>query len=206
MSLTIWDQRGIVISWMCSWAESYRMVDWVFSCSLSGASVNAKDQGWLTPLHRAAASRNEVRPWCQVLYVNPSTVISLEFLISLNSIAQLLKLICILITHHLLSWMSIYMNVSDSHTPHPFYLFSFCLSQKAVGLLLKQDAEVNLRDKFWQTPLHVAAANRATRCAEALIPKLSSLNVADRSGRTALHHAAHSGHVEVRGHRVEGYE
>uniref|UniRef100_A0A8C8IQK4 Ankyrin repeat domain 52 n=1 Tax=Oncorhynchus tshawytscha TaxID=74940 RepID=A0A8C8IQK4_ONCTS len=89
----------------------------------------------------------------------------------------------------------------DSHTPHPFYLFSFCLSQKAVGLLLKQDAEVNLRDKFWQTPLHVAAANRATRCAEALIPKLSSLNVADRSGRTALHHAAHSGHVEVRGHR-----
>lgn len=28
---------------------------------LSGASVNAKDQGWLTPLHRAAASRNEVR-------------------------------------------------------------------------------------------------------------------------------------------------
>lgn len=92
------------------------------------------------------------------------------------------------------------MNVNDSHTPHPFYLFSFRLSQKAVGLLLKQDAEVNLRDKFWQTPLHVAAANRATRCAEALIPKLSSLNVADRFGRTALHHAAHSGHVEVRGH------
>uniref|UniRef100_A0A8C8IX91 Ankyrin repeat domain 52 n=1 Tax=Oncorhynchus tshawytscha TaxID=74940 RepID=A0A8C8IX91_ONCTS len=103
-------------------------------------------------------------------------------------------------------WLTPLLNsiAHDSHTPHPFYLFSFCLSQKAVGLLLKQDAEVNLRDKFWQTPLHVAAANRATRCAEALIPKLSSLNVADRSGRTALHHAAHSGHVEVRGHRVEG--
>lgn len=28
--------------------------------SLPGASVNAKDQGWLTPLHRASASRNEV--------------------------------------------------------------------------------------------------------------------------------------------------
>lgn len=27
---------------------------------LSGASVNVKDQVWLTPLHRAAASRNEV--------------------------------------------------------------------------------------------------------------------------------------------------
>uniref|UniRef100_A0A8C7MD59 Ankyrin repeat domain 52 n=1 Tax=Oncorhynchus kisutch TaxID=8019 RepID=A0A8C7MD59_ONCKI len=82
-------------------------------------------------------------------------------------------------------------------TPYTFYLFSHRPSQKAVGLLLRQDAEVNARDKFWQTPLHVAAANRATRCAEALIPKLSSLNVADRSGRTALHHAAHSGHVEM---------
>lgn len=28
--------------------------------SSPGASVNAKDQGWLTPLHRASASRNEV--------------------------------------------------------------------------------------------------------------------------------------------------
>uniref|UniRef100_A0A8C7GRL0 Ankyrin repeat domain 52 n=1 Tax=Oncorhynchus kisutch TaxID=8019 RepID=A0A8C7GRL0_ONCKI len=82
-------------------------------------------------------------------------------------------------------------------TPYTFYLFSHRPSQKAVGLLLRQDAEVNARDKFWQTPLHVAAANRATRCAEALIPKLSSLNVADRSGRTALHHAAHSGHLQI---------
>lgn len=71
------------------------------------------------------------------------------------------------------------------------------LSQRAVGLLLRQGAEVNARDKYWQTALHVAAANRATRCAEALLPQLSSLNVADRMGRTALHHAAHSGYLEV---------
>ena len=77
------------------------------------------------------------------------------------------------------------------------FLIICLISQKALALLLKQGAEVNARDKFWQTPLHVAAANRATRCAEALIPHLSSLNVADRSGRTALHHAAHSGHLEV---------
>nr|XP_015199568.1 PREDICTED: LOW QUALITY PROTEIN: serine/threonine-protein phosphatase 6 regulatory ankyrin repeat subunit C [Lepisosteus oculatus] len=69
--------------------------------------------------------------------------------------------------------------------------------QKAVSLLLRQGAEINARDKFWQTPLHVAAANRATKCAEALIPLLNSVNVADRTGRTALHHAAHSGHVEM---------
>ena len=31
---------------------------------LTGASVNAKDHVWLTPLHRAAASRNEVGHLC----------------------------------------------------------------------------------------------------------------------------------------------
>lgn len=66
-----------------------------------------------------------------------------------------------------------------------------------MGLLLRRGAEANARDKFWQTPLHVAAANRATRCAEALLTQLSNLNMADRTGRTALHHAAQSGFQEV---------
>lgn len=70
--------------------------------------------------------------------------------------------------------------------------------QRAVGLLLRRGADANARDKFWQTPLHVAAANRATRCAEALLTQLSNLNMADRTGRTALHHAAQSGFLEVR--------
>lgn len=77
-------------------------------------------------------------------------------------------------------------------------LLSSAPPQKVLGLLLAHSADVNARDKLWQTPLHVAAANRATKCAEALAPLLSSLNVADRSGRSALHHAVHSGHLEVR--------
>lgn len=64
-------------------------------------------------------------------------------------------------------------------------------------MLLKHSADVNARDKNWQTPLHVAASNKAVRCAEALVPLLSNVNVSDRAGRTALHHAAFSGHVEV---------
>lgn len=70
--------------------------------------------------------------------------------------------------------------------------------QKALNLLLKHSADINARDKHWQTPLHVAAANRAAKCAETIIPLLSNVNVADRTGRTALHHAVHSGHLEVR--------
>lgn len=83
-------------------------------------------------------------------------------------------------------------------------LLSPAPSQKVLGLLLAHSADVNARDKLWQTPLHVAAANRATKCAEALAPLLSSLNVADRSGRSALHHAVHSGHLEVRTRTTPG--
>lgn len=72
------------------------------------------------------------------------------------------------------------------------------VSQEAVQVLLKHSADVNSRDKNWQTPLHIAAANKAVRCAEALVPLLSNVNVSDRAGRTALHHAAFSGHLEVK--------
>ncbi len=70
--------------------------------------------------------------------------------------------------------------------------------QGSVGLLLRKGAEVNAQDRFCQTALHVAAANRAMKCVDILIPYMSSLNAADRFGRTALHHAVHSGHAEVR--------
>lgn len=69
--------------------------------------------------------------------------------------------------------------------------------QEAVRVLIRHSADVNARDKNWQTPLHVAAANNALRCAEVIIPLLSSVNVSDRGGRTALHHAALNGHTEV---------
>lgn len=69
---------------------------------------------------------------------------------------------------------------------------------------MKHSADVNARDKNWQTPLHIAAANKAVKCAEALVPLLSNVNVSDRAGRTALHHAAFSGHGEVGGIQVDG--
>lgn len=69
-----------------------------------------------------------------------------------------------------------------------------------MRVLIRHSADVNARDKNWQTPLHVAAANNALRCAEVIIPLLSSVNVSDRGGRTALHHAALNGHTEVLQH------
>lgn len=72
------------------------------------------------------------------------------------------------------------------------------LFQRAVVLLLRKGADVTARDKFWQTALHIASANRAMRCTEALLAHISSVNMADRTGRSALHHAAQSGCHEVR--------
>jgi len=69
--------------------------------------------------------------------------------------------------------------------------------QDTIEVLLRHQADVNARDKNWQTPLHVAAANNAVNCAQFIIPLLTNVNVSDRSGRTSLHHAAFNGHLEV---------
>ena len=37
--------------------------------------------------------------------------------------------------------------------------------QDCVKTLLKNSADVNARDKNWQTPLHIAAANNHINCA-----------------------------------------
>lgn len=66
-----------------------------------------------------------------------------------------------------------------------------------MEVLLKHKADINARDRHWQTPLHIAAANNAVQCADNLIPLLPNINVTDRGGRTSLHHAAYNGHHEV---------
>lgn len=86
------------------------------------------------------------------------------------------------------------LRVNKDQWNHTIFYAAF---QEVVRVLIHHSADVNARDKNWQTPLHVAAANNALRCAEVIIPLLSSVNVSDRGGRTALHHAALNGHTEV---------
>uniref|UniRef100_A0A8C1WS57 Ankyrin repeat domain 28b n=1 Tax=Cyprinus carpio TaxID=7962 RepID=A0A8C1WS57_CYPCA len=95
------------------------------------------------------------------------------------------------------------VNVQDNEKRTPLHAAAYLGDAEIIELLI-------LSGKFiWNihhnetnflkllTPLHVAAANKAVRCAEALVPLLSNVNVSDRAGRTALHHAAFSGHLEV---------
>ena len=56
----------------------------------------------------------------------------------------------------------------------------------AVEALLNHNADVNARDKNWQTPFHVAAAKNAVDCVSVIVPKLSNINITDRAGRYFL--------------------
>ena len=50
-------------------------------------------------------------------------------------------------------------------------------------MLLSHGAAEDARDKNWQTPAHVAAANNAVSCMRLLIPAMSNVNITDRMGR-----------------------
>lgn len=78
-------------------------------------------------------------------------------------------------------------------------------------VLLEAGADVSARDKLWQTPLHVAAANNALTCAEAILThqerkqnaansfnfNFNFLDISDKFNRTSLHHAVFNGHVQM---------
>ena len=52
-----------------------------------------------------------------------------------------------------------------------------------MRILLKNDADVNARDRNWQAPLHVCATYNAVNCAKLIIPHMQNIDVTDRFGR-----------------------
>lgn len=79
---------------------------WVFFC-LPGATVNAKDHVWLTPLHRAAASRNEVsNALVSVCHFKQSNYLSVRWL-------HPLILLCIIELHQNIALMQEMQHTAD---------------------------------------------------------------------------------------------
>ncbi len=58
---------------------------------------------------------------------------------------------------------------------------------------------INARDHFWKTPLHVAAAAGKSDTVRLLLEYGADANMKDRFGRTPLHEAAESGNAETVG-------
>ena len=71
---------------------------------------------------------------------------------------------------------------------------AFLSLQAVVQVLLSHGAAEDARDKNWQTPAHVAAANDAVPCMRLLIPAMSNVNITDRMGRHAAYSAHHLNH------------
>ena len=73
--------------------------------------------------------------------------------------------------------------------------------KEAVGILLEYLAVFNSRDINWQSPLHICAIYNSVSCARLLLEKMcenmSSIDVSDRQGRSALAQAAFNGNLEV---------
>ena len=66
--------------------------------------------------------------------------------------------------------------------------------KEIVELLIANDADVNAKNKYGETPL-LSAATKGI--AELLIAKGADVNAKDGNGRTPLHHAAWGGHKEI---------
>ncbi len=66
-----------------------------------------------------------------------------------------------------------------------------------VRILIENGADVNARDKNWQAALHVCATYNSFNCAKLIIPLMQNIDVTDRSGRSALSHAAFNGNLQV---------
>lgn len=67
----------------------------------------------------------------------------------------------------------------------------------ASALLIERGAEVNARDTFGQTPLHIAAYVGNAPLVDFLLKKGADADLADRNGRSPLHLAARRDHQKV---------
>lgn len=66
-----------------------------------------------------------------------------------------------------------------------------------VRVHISSGADVNVKDKYTQTPLHIAAGRGHAEIVALLITKGADVNTKDNTGRTPLYLAASSGHSDV---------
>uniref|UniRef100_A0A8C7MWV7 Ankyrin repeat domain 52 n=1 Tax=Oncorhynchus kisutch TaxID=8019 RepID=A0A8C7MWV7_ONCKI len=174
----------------------------------SGASVNAKDQGWLTPLHRAAASRNEKavglllkqdaevnlrdKFWQTPLHVaaaNRATRCA-EALIPKLSSLNVADRSGRTALHHAAHSGHVEVRghrVEDHITsPNPTIISSCCVIS-TFSLSLRQIDEPNT---FGNTALHMACYTGQEAVANELVNRGANVNQPNQRGCTPLHLAA----------------
>ncbi|ROJ48019.1 Serine/threonine-protein phosphatase 6 regulatory ankyrin repeat subunit C, partial [Anabarilius grahami] len=187
-----------------------------------GANVNAKDQEWLTPLHRAAASQNqgsvglllrkgaEVNAqdkFCQtplhVAAANRATKcvdVLLPYMSSMNEADRFGRTALHHAVHSghaetvtLLLNKGANLSARDIKDRQPIHLAAHLGHLEVVKLLVAGSADVSCRDKQGFTPLHAAALGGHTEVVKYLLKHGAQIDEADGSGNSALHMVCYAG-------------
>uniref|UniRef100_A0A674H456 Uncharacterized protein n=1 Tax=Taeniopygia guttata TaxID=59729 RepID=A0A674H456_TAEGU len=159
----------------------------------TGANVNAKDTVWLTPLHRAAASRHEKALHVLLKHQADVNARDKHWQTPLHVAAANRATKCVEALVPLLSTV----NVADRtgrtalhHAVHSGHL-------EMVNLLLNKGASPSTCDKKDRQPLHWAAFLGHLEVLKLLVARGADVTCKDRRGYTLLHTAAAGGQIEV---------
>uniref|UniRef100_A0A8C9ZU57 Ankyrin repeat domain 52a n=1 Tax=Sander lucioperca TaxID=283035 RepID=A0A8C9ZU57_SANLU len=187
----------------------------VFFC-LSGATVNAKDHVWLTPLHRAAASRNEMvklllnkganlsaidkkerQPIHCAAYLGHSEIVKLLVSRSADKSCKdkqgYTPLHAAAASGHLeIVKYLLRMGTEPNGFGNTALHVACYMGQEAVATeLVNHGANVNQPNKCGYTPLHLAAVStNGALCLELLVNNGADVNQQSKEGKSPLHMAA----------------
>ncbi|KAK6291225.1 hypothetical protein J4Q44_G00383790 [Coregonus suidteri] len=162
------------------------------SSAKRGARVNAKDNKWLTPLHRAVASCSEEA--VQVLLKHSTDVNARDknwqtplHIAAANKAVRCAEALVPLLSN---------VNVSDRAGRTALHHAAFSGHQEMVRLLLSRGANINAFDKK-DRAIHWAAYMGHIEVVKLLASHGSEVSCKDKKAYTPLHSAASSGMISV---------
>uniref|UniRef100_A0A674AXR3 Poly [ADP-ribose] polymerase n=1 Tax=Salmo trutta TaxID=8032 RepID=A0A674AXR3_SALTR len=182
-----------------------------------GACVNAMDLWQFTPLHEAA-SKNRVDV-CSLLVSNGADPTFLnchnQSAIDLSPTPQLKERLAYEFRGHALLQaareadlprLKKHLSLETIAFKHPLThetalhcaaTSPYPKRKQVCELLLRKGANVNEKTKDFLTPLHLASEKSHNDIIEVLVKHEAKVNALDNLGQTALHRAAHCGHLQT---------
>uniref|UniRef100_A0A8C2ZSI4 Ankyrin repeat domain 52 n=1 Tax=Cyclopterus lumpus TaxID=8103 RepID=A0A8C2ZSI4_CYCLU len=160
---------------------------------LSRADVNAKDQGLLTPLHRAAASRNEKAVELLLMHSAKVNTQDKYWHTPLHMAAAKWATGCAkALIPHVCS-----LDAADRSGRTPLHHAAHSGHGEMVNLLLSKGANVSAKDEKERQAIHWAAYLGHVEVVKLLVSHSADVMCKDKRGYSPLHAASVSGQLDV---------
>lgn len=157
----------------------------------NGVDVNAKDKDGMTPLHFAAET-SSLQEGVDYLVID-----SQEKTINEQSELPSLYFIPATSDEEVHEELFKVFAEKDLTQKNEFFGFSYAPERDSdnlnAKLLLANGAQINIKDDFGRTPLHIASVRYDEEIVKTLINNGADVNVKDKKGMTPLHWAAREG-------------